>query len=106
MKTVDPNVLEEAVRRIVRVLHPESVYLYGSHAYGEPGEHSDVDLFVVVQDSSLPPHKRAIQAYRALRGLLLPVDVRVSTRAEFERRAKWLSAIERIVKEKGKVLYG
>jgi hypothetical protein len=41
-----------------------------------------------------------------LRGLLLPVDVRVSTRAEFERRAKWLSAIERIVKEKGKVLYG
>lgn len=105
MKTIDSSLLEEAVRRIVEALHPELVYLYGSHAYGHPGKDSDVDLFVVVRDSTLPPHKRAIEAYRALRGLFLPAEVKVMTRAEFERRAEWLSSIERVVRNKGKVLY-
>jgi len=105
MKAIDPSLLEKAVQRIVEALHPELVYLYGSHAYGQPDEDSDVDLFVVVQDSTLPPHKRAIEAYRALRGLFLPAEVKVMTRAEFERRAEWLSSIERVVRNKGKVLY-
>lgn len=105
MKAIDPSLLEKAVQRIVEALHPELVYLYGSHAYGQPDEDSDVDLFVVVQDSTLPPHKRAVEAYRALRGLFLPAEVKVMTRAEFERRAEWLSSIERVVRNKGKVLY-
>ena len=105
MKTIDPSLLEKAVQRIVEALHPELIYLYGSHAYGQPDEDSDVDLFVVVRDSTLPPHKRAIEAYRALRGLFLPAEVKVMTRAEFERRAEWLSSIERVIREKGKVLY-
>jgi len=105
MKTMEPGLLEEVVRRIVAVLQPEVIYLYGSHAYGQPHENSDVDLLVVVRGSSLPPHRRAIRAYRALRGLFLPAEVKVVTHAEFERRAQWLSSIERVVREKGKVLY-
>ena len=49
--------------------------------------------------------ERAVAAYRTLRGLYLPVEIKVVTRAEFERRARWLSSIERIVREKGEVLY-
>ena len=105
MKTIDQELLNEAVRRIVAALQPEAIYLYGSHAYGQPHQDSDVDLFVVVNDSVLPPHKRAVAAYRALRGLYLPAEVKVVTRAEFERRARWHSSIERIVLDKGKVLY-
>ena len=105
MKTVDPALLEKAVRRIVAVLHPEAIYLYGSHAYGEPHEDSDVDVLIVVGDSSSSPRKSAILAYGALRGLFLPVEVKVVPRAEFERRAQWLSSIERVVSRKGKVLY-
>ena len=105
MKTLDPNLLEEAVQRIIDALHPELIYLYGSHAYGQPDEDSDVDLFIVVRDSTLPPHKRAVEAYRALRGLFLPAEVKVMTHAEFERRAQWLSSIERVIRNKGKILY-
>jgi len=105
MKTIDSSVLDEAVRRIVEALHPELIYLYGSHAYGQPDEDSDVDLFIVVRDSTVPPHKRAVEAYRALRGLFLPAEVKVMTRAEFERRADWLSSIERVIRKKGKILY-
>lgn len=105
MKTVSKEILDEVVRRIVSVLQPQAIYLYGSHAYGHPHRDSDVDLFVVVPYSLLPPHKRSIAAYRSLRGLFLPVELKVVTQAEFENRAQWLSSIERVVREKGKVLY-
>jgi len=105
VKTLDTKKLDEAIRRIAAALQPEQIYLYGSHAYGQPSEDSDVDLLVILTDSVLPPHRRALEAYRALRGLLLPAEVKVLTREEFERRTQWFSTIERAVREKGKVLY-
>ncbi len=105
MKTISHQQLNEVVRRLTEALQPEVIYLYGSHAYGHPHQDSDVDLLVVVRDSPLPPHKRAAAAYRTLRGLFLPIEIKVDTRAEFEYRAQWLSSIERVVKEKGKVIY-
>jgi len=106
MKTIDSALLNETVQRIVATFDPLVIYLYGSHAYGQPHQDSDIDLLVVVNESPLPPHQRAVAAYRALRGLFAPVEIKVATRAEFERRAQWQSSIERIVQEKGKVLYG
>jgi predicted nucleotidyltransferase len=105
VKTITLELLGETVRRIVAVLQPEKIYLYGSHVYGQPHRDSDVDLFVVVSESALPPHQRAVSAYRALRGLFLPAEIKVVTRTEFEHRARWHSSIERIVRDKGKVLY-
>ena len=105
MKDIDQELLDASVQRIVAALDPEVVYLYGSHAYGQPHEDSDVDLLVVIGDSALPPHRRAIAAYRALRGLFFPAEIKVVTRAEFQRRAQWRSSIERIALEKGRRLY-
>jgi predicted nucleotidyltransferase len=106
MKTIDSALLNETVRRIVTTFDPIVIYLYGSHAYGQPRQDSDIDLFVVVNDSTLLPHQRAVAAYRALRGLFAPVEIKVATRAEFEQRVRWQSSIEKTVQEKGKVLYG
>lgn len=105
MKVLDPQRFAEAIRRIVKALQPEAVYLFGSHAYGEPREDSDVDLLVVVGNSEIPSHRRAAVAYGTLRGLCFPVDIKVVTRIEFERRAQYLSSIERIVRSKGKIVY-
>lgn len=105
MKTLDPQKLDEAIQRLVAALRPEQIYLYGSHAYGQPSADSDLDLLIVLTDSNLPPHRRAVAAYRALRGLCLPAEIKVVTREELARRASWSSAIERVVLEKGKLLY-
>lgn len=105
MRRIDQRLLDEIVRRLVIALEPEEIDLYGSHAYGHPREDSDVDILVIVHDSSLPPYMRAREAYRALRGLFVPVEVKVISRSEFERRTHWLSSIERVVREKGRVLY-
>ena len=47
--------LQELVQHIVQRLHPHKVLLFGSHAYGQPHEGSDVDLLVVVPN---PPPRR------------------------------------------------
>lgn len=39
--------LEPFLRLIVERFHPEKIILFGSYAYGQPGEHSDFDLLVV-----------------------------------------------------------
>jgi len=46
-----------------------------------------------------------MEAYKALSGLLLPVEVHVSSQSEFNRRAKALASLEREVAEKGKTVY-
>lgn len=39
--------LEPYLRVIVEQFHPEKIVLFGSQAYGNPTEHSDVDLLII-----------------------------------------------------------
>lgn len=96
----------EATERLVNMLHPEKIILFGSHAWGTPHESSDLDLFVIVGASDLPPHKRAQAAYRSLAGLGMPCDVLVYTHEEVERIRRVKASLTRRVLEEGKVLYG
>jgi len=73
--------------------------------YGTPGPQSDLDLLVVVEDSPLDAYARDALAYRAIGAIGVSKDVQVYTRREFEERAALKFSFERIVKEKGRVLY-
>jgi predicted nucleotidyltransferase len=46
--------LEARIREALTPLHPEMVILFGSYAWGQPTEDSDIDLYVVTQDDFLP----------------------------------------------------
>ncbi len=46
--------LETRIRDALAPLHPEKVILFGSYAWGQPTEDSDIDLYVVTQDDFLP----------------------------------------------------
>lgn len=105
MQGISDEVLEEVVDRIREGLHPQEIFLYGSHAYGTPHEDSDVDLFIVVDDTDRPTYELEAEAYRLLGGLKLPAEIRVVTRSEFEERADWIATIEREVEERGIRLY-
>ena len=102
---VEPTDLAEAVQRIVAALHPLQVRLFGSHAYGQPHADSDVDLFAIVPDSAEPSFRQEMEAYKALAGLRLPVEVHVCNESEFARRSQAKASLERVVAEKGKVVY-
>ena len=46
-RTVNPEVLDEIVRRIVAAVAPERIILFGSAARGSMGPDSDLDLLVI-----------------------------------------------------------
>jgi len=46
--------LETRIRDALAPLHPEAVILFGSYAWGQPTQDSDIDLYVVTQDDFLP----------------------------------------------------
>jgi predicted nucleotidyltransferase len=97
-------IIGEMVRRVVERFQPERVILFGSHARGDAGPNSDVDLLVVFRDAG---HKRrkAVEIYRALAGMGLSKDVIVVNADEVERYRDVPGTIIRPALREGKVLY-
>ena len=106
MKKLSPELLNEMTSRLVAEFRPEKVILFGSHAWGEPGDDSDVDFLVIVSESDEKPVQRAVRAHRSLRGLNVSKDVLVKTRREFERYQHIKASLENLILERGRVLYG
>ena len=106
MKTLDKSLLETATQRLVAEFQPEQVWLYGSHAWGNPHDDSDVDLLVVVPHSNETPIRRSQRAHRCLRGLRMPKDVLVETRQEVDRVKGLKTSLENIILSRGRRLYG
>ncbi|MDQ1326810.1 MAG: hypothetical protein QG641_90 [Candidatus Poribacteria bacterium] len=40
-----------------------------------------------------------------MRGILVPAEIVVVAKSDYEKRSKWLNTIERVVADKGKILY-
>ena len=97
--------LEEIVWRLVEGVQPEQIILFGSYAYGQPTEESDLDIMVIISESTEPPHRRAQKAYKCLRGIRVPIDLIVLTREELAKQSSVVTSLARRVVERGKVLY-
>ena len=106
MRTIPSNLRKEIVSRLVAEFNPEMIYLFGSHAWGEPSSESDMDLLVIISKSRQKPIQRAVRAQRSLRGVKAPIDVLVKTRKEFERYVSVKASLEAQIAREGKLLYG
>ncbi len=71
----DDTVIQEAGRRLLRAAPPGSrVILFGSHARGQAGEHSDLD-FLVIEPEVEDIVKESVRLRRTLNGLEVWADV-------------------------------
>ena len=66
MKRLDENLLHNMTDRLIAEFDPEQIFLFGSHAWGIPSESSDVDMYVIIQESSERPLRRAQRAIACL----------------------------------------
>jgi predicted nucleotidyltransferase len=96
--------IQAMVRRIVRQFRPERVILFGSHARGDAGPDSDVDLLVVmpVQGSR---REKQIEIRVALHDIPVAKDVIVTSPEDFAWRKETVGTIEYPAVREGKVLY-
>jgi uncharacterized protein len=99
-----PEVLDEAVRRIVEIAKPERIILFGSAARGEMGPDSDLDL-LVVKSGAYSAREVALQIRRGLRDLRQALDIVVATPEQLERYGDCSALVYYAALREGRELY-
>ena len=70
---IDRTTIEEAARRLIAASPGAQVVLFGSHARGDAGPRSDLDLLVIADDVENTTSE-SVRLRRELRGMGLAVD--------------------------------
>ncbi|MCL2106213.1 MAG: nucleotidyltransferase domain-containing protein [Oscillospiraceae bacterium] len=98
--------IQQIAEIIKQTVPAERIYLFGSHAYGQPNRHSDYDFFVVLPDdfSRSRDATRQIQRAVAHTPLMTPIDVLAATVQRFDEMKKY-NTLERKVYREGVLLY-
>ncbi|MFM7439913.1 MAG: nucleotidyltransferase domain-containing protein, partial [Snowella sp.] len=82
---------------------PQKIILFGSYAYGQPRDDSDIDLLVI-----LPFTEKKSQKSLEILNKIKPIfalDLLVRTPSEIQQRLEWGDFLLQEIFEKGKILY-
>ncbi len=96
--------LDELVQRIVDLVHPLRIILFGSAARGELGKYSDVDVLVVMPEGTHRRHT-AMSLYAQIIGFPFAVDIVVATPGDLERHKDTVGLVYRNILRDGKEIY-
>ena len=96
--------IDRMVKRIVAKFRPQQVILFGSHARGDAGPDSDVDLLVVM-DFEGTARDKGLEILQTLRDILVPLDVIVTRPEDFAWRKDVVGTIEWPATREGQVLF-
>ena len=101
---VTEDLLEEIVQRIVHVVDPEKIILFGSRVRGDSRVQSDLDVLVIME-STEPRSQRSIPLFGALSDIMIPMDILVYTPEEVREWSNVRQAFPTTAVREGKVLY-
>jgi len=104
-KKIDKLILK-MVDKIKAEYQPEKIILFGSYAYGRPTRNSDIDLFVIKNDSRRPL-ERSVEVRRILReeNRQVALTVLIYTPEEVKYRLSMGDDFIEEILTKGQVLY-
>jgi predicted nucleotidyltransferase len=106
MKEISTKLLDEVTKRLAESIHPERIYLFGSHAAGRADDDSDVDLLAVIPDTDRSTRKIAIEGRSSLRDFPISFDLIVCTKSQFDRYVDVKNTIMNEVLCDGRLVYG
>jgi predicted nucleotidyltransferase len=101
---VTPEKIAEAVRRLVAAAAPTRLIAFGSAATGDLSVANDLDL-LVVEAQVADRYQEMLRLRRVLRGLLMPVDLIVTSQDLYDSRAQVPGTVEFAARTQGRVLY-
>ncbi len=102
---IDDDVFKEIVSRLIKVYQPLEIYLFGSYAWGEPTKNSDIDFFIILEESEFDLAERIRIGLRELKGIHEDVDIMVFTLNEIKDRKNHPSTLVHKVLSGGVKLY-
>ncbi len=97
------EMIKQFCDRVAREFRPQKIILFGSYAYGQPTEASDVDLLVIMPYRGSATRKSV--AIRLKVRAPFPLDLLVCSPAKVRQRLRLDDWFMRDVIEKGRVLY-
>ena len=98
--------IQLACDAIAREFDPEKIILFGSHAHGEPGRNSDIDLLVVMPFKGSPFRQAALILNHVVNKVgVLPMDLLVRTSKQVKERLQIGDHFMREIIEHGLVMY-
>lgn len=98
------NELDAVVKRIIDVVHPIRIILFGSAARGEAGKDSDIDLLVVMPEGT-PRLATAEKLHMKMFGIPAAIDFMVATPSDLDRNRDNIGLMYRTILREGKELY-
>ena len=101
---IEKEKILEIVNKIASGYNPDKIILFGSYALGNPGENSDLDLFVI-KETDLPRPQRSVQVRKMIYGSMVPIDLIVYTPQEIEESKDNKFSFVYQVLNTGKTLY-
>jgi uncharacterized protein len=100
---VDLSEIQAFSQQIVEKFQPERIILFGSYAYGQPTEDSDVDLLVILPFEKLPVYT-AIAIRRQIKSPF-PLDLIARTPEQIQQRLDLGDFFIQDIINKGRILY-
>src|SRR5215470_14918562 len=90
---------------ILKYVPAKYIYLFGSYAYGEPTDKSDIDLYIVTPDNvdNFSEIYTKIMVDLSYKKIFF-IDLLLNTESTFNIR-KVKNILERTIAQKGKVIY-
>lgn len=109
---IDIDTLKKEIVSRLEPLKPEKVILFGSYAYGNPTEDSDIDLYVVTNDDFMPKSfKEKMDVVLKVSSAILDIrqkystDLIVHTKPMHEKFVELNSSFCREIMNNGLVFY-
>jgi len=101
------NDLDLITESVLQAVPAEAIYLFGSYAYGTPNEESDIDIYVVLPDDTADLGELHADIYEIIRTKkkFMDIDLLMGHASVFNRRKNG-PTLERVIAQKGAVLYG
>lgn len=101
---VTTDKINQVVDRLVAVASPLRLIAFGSAAHGELTTANDLDL-LVVEPAVTSRYGEMVRLQKALRGVLMPVDLVVTSVARYNERSQVPGTVEFTARTEGRVLY-
>lgn len=100
----DTNTLNQLVQRIVEIVDPLKIILFGSAARGEMGPDSDIDVLIVMPEG-VHRRKTAQNLHIKMSGIPFPVDILVTTPTDLNKHKDNIGLIYHNILKEGKEIY-
>jgi predicted nucleotidyltransferase len=101
---LDIEEIKSKIIKKLKLLNPEKIILFGSYAYGNPTNESDLDICVVQKEYKSRWEEKA-KIRELLKDIKMPKDILVPYLEEYEFYKKEYGSVYKDIEDKGVVLW-